>query len=180
MIFHLAFSQCILTQTFSFLSFSVQIASRRPANEITFPHYRNLPFSFSCSLSCSQIQYWSFCSLGKRKMWTTAAAAATSALTLLIPLALPPTDRPTDRKPYPVLSGQTRELGRSRREKEGRYICPLHFGEGGRRRRRRHPAALAISSPLWAALALPSRRRRRRRRSERGGASLQIGRSWRL
>ena len=35
-----------------------------------------------------------------------------------------------------MLSGQTRELGRSRREKEGRYICPLHFGEGGRRRRR--------------------------------------------
>lgn len=93
--FHLAFSQCILTQTFFFLSFSVQIASRRPANEITFPHYRNLPFSFSCSLSCSQIQYWSFCSLGKRKMWTTAAAA-TSALTLLIPLALPPADRPTE------------------------------------------------------------------------------------
>ena len=92
---HLAFSQCILTQTFFFLSFSVQIASRRPANEITFPHYRNLPFSFSCSLSCSQIQYWSFCSLGKRKMWTTAGAA-TSALTLLIPLALPPADRPTE------------------------------------------------------------------------------------
>ena len=130
--------------------------SRRPANEITFPHYRNLPFS-STSSSCSQIQYWSFCSLGKRKMWTTAAAA-TSGLTLLIPLALPPAGRPND-LPWPVLSGQTRELGEGERRKIYLSIAlwrtlspppPL-------------PAARTISFPLWAAL-VPSRRQRRRPR----------------